>query len=53
MFILRGETESESCLVEVACRADNLRSAAAFVFVDGDAVTVWEGDKAPQHNREV
>ena len=36
MFILRGEAESESCLVEVECKAANLRSGAAFVFVDSE-----------------
>ena len=38
MFILRGEVESEACLVEVDCRAENLRSDAAFVFVDNSEV---------------
>ena len=38
MFILRGEVESEACLVEVDCRAENLRSGAAFVFVDNNEV---------------
>ena len=36
MFILRGEAESEACLVEVECKAANLRSGAAFVFVDSE-----------------
>ena len=39
MFILRGEVESEACLVEVECGAGNLRSGAAFVYVDSNEVT--------------
>ena len=45
MFILRGEVESEACLVEVECRAANLRSGAAFIFVDNADSEVTDGHK--------
>ena len=55
MYIVRGEMEEETCLVEVDCGVASLRSRAAFVLVNvgKNKVMTWAGHLAQPHHREM
>ena len=55
MFVVRGELEDETCLLEVDCRGSSLRSSGSFVLVDKSAnrILVWNGSASPEHKRKM
>ncbi|KAK9877942.1 hypothetical protein WA026_020164 [Henosepilachna vigintioctopunctata] len=55
LFILRGEIEREAHLVEVPCKAQQLRSRASFLLLNSkrNEVTIWYGCKATGQTRKV
>lgn len=55
LFICRGETESESVLVEVPCSMRQLRSIGSFVLVNKveGQIIIWHGWKSCEHTRKV
>merc|ERR1719245_2716162 len=55
LYVLKGETVNESCLVEVTLASSSLRSQGVFFLVDHDSrsVHMWAGSRAPPHKQEM
>lgn len=55
LFIVRGELENETHLVEVTCKNTSLRSGAAFVLINcGEClVFLWFGAKIQGHVKDI
>ena len=55
LYILRGETTEEACLVEVPLTYSSLRSKGAFVLIDYKikAFNIWTGKSCPLHKKEM
>ncbi|GJQ68083.1 hypothetical protein Trydic_g16779 [Trypoxylus dichotomus] len=55
LYMLRGEIEEETSLVEVFCSMRSLRSRTSFILVDTEdsIVSVWHGCKSLDHTRNL
>lgn len=55
MFVLLGNLDCETVLLEVSCDMKQLRSRASFLLVNGDTnhVIVWNGCKSLKHTQDV
>ncbi|KAJ8925021.1 hypothetical protein NQ315_001187, partial [Exocentrus adspersus] len=55
LFIVRGEVENETYLMEVPLNMSSLRSRTSFVIIDTEEeqATIWHGSKSSQQKRKV
>lgn len=55
LFVILGNVDAETVLIEVKCDMKQLRSRTSFLFVNGQSgqVIVWHGCKSLKHTREV
>ena len=55
LYVLRGETETEACMLQVSRKPSSLRSRGAFVLVDPKSKTfhVWVGNNCPDHKIQI
>lgn len=55
LFVILGNVDSETVLLEVKCDIKQLRSRASFLLVHGESgrVIVWHGCKSLKHTQEV
>jgi supervillin len=55
LYILRGETPSEACLVQVARKHSSLRARGVFMLIDYNTKNfyVWIGRNCPNHKIEM
>ena len=55
LYILRGETETEACLLQVPRNYSSLRSTGVFILVDprNKSFHIWVGTNCPDHKKEI
>ena len=55
LYILRGETETEACLLQVPRNNLSLRSNGVFVLINNKSKTfhIWVGNNCPEHKIQI
>lgn len=53
LYVLRGDNENETVLIEVPPNTKYLRSKGSFLLVSEEIIFVWHGAKSPEHTRKL